>query len=42
MTHEKTHAKNFDSCKNIFDPHNPHKNYDPHKKILNHVTHVKI
>ena len=25
MTHEKTHAKNFDPHKNIFDACNPHK-----------------
>ena len=28
------HAKKIDSRKNIFDPRNPHKNYDPCKKYF--------
>ena len=28
------HAKKFDSCKSIFDPRNPRKNYDPRKKYF--------
>ena len=48
LTHVKklTNPKNFDSRKNIFDPRNSRKNYDPRnmlihvKNILIHVTHV--
>ena len=38
-----THGKNVDSRKNVFDPHNSRKNYEP-RNILTHVkdnlTHV--
>ena len=30
-----THTKKFDLSKNIFDPRNPRKNYEPRKRYLN-------
>ena len=46
LIHAKTHAEKFDPSKNIFDPRNPRKIYDPLKmlthvkNILTHVTHA--
>ena len=37
---QRSTQKTLDPRKNIFDPRNPRKNYDPRKSILTHVTHA--